>query len=63
MSLPDVERQQQEVWDLLKDLRGVEQLKRLFWTQLNYDRVKSGCPKRIAPVRATSKVMQGGFSP
>lgn len=30
---------QQSVFDLLKNLRGLEPLKRLFWSELNYERV------------------------
>lgn len=40
MSLPEVERQQ-SVLNLLQNLRGTEPLKKLFWTELNYDRVNS----------------------
>lgn len=40
MSLPEVERQQ-SVLNLLQNLRGTEPLKKLFWTELNYDKVNS----------------------
>jgi hypothetical protein len=30
---------QQQVQDLLQGLRGIEPLKKLFWEELNYDRV------------------------
>ena len=36
--MPRPERQQ-NVLDLLKGLRGIEPLKQLFWSELNYQRV------------------------
>ena len=40
MTSPQTERQQ-SVLDLLQNLKGQDPLKKLFWTELNYDRVNS----------------------
>jgi len=37
---------QQSVLDLLKNLRGLEPLKQLFWSELNYDRVNQPLSRR-----------------
>ena len=39
----DTEKQQ-AVLDLLRDLKGVEPLKKLFWQELNHERVKEELP-------------------
>jgi hypothetical protein len=43
--MPKPERQQ-NVLDLLKELRGIEPLKRLFWSELNYQRVNQPLSRR-----------------
>ena len=40
MTSPQTERQQ-SVLDLLQNLKGQDPLKKLFWTELNYDKVNS----------------------
>ena len=37
---------QQSVLDLLKNLRGLEPLKKLFWSELNYERVNQPLSRR-----------------
>ena len=37
---------QQSVLDLLKNLRGLEPLKQLFWSELNYERVNQPLSRR-----------------
>ena len=36
----------QAMLDLLKNLRGLDPLKQLFWSQLNYERVNTPLPRR-----------------
>ena len=43
--MPTLERQQ-NVLDLLKGLRGIEPLKELFWSELNYQRVNEPLSRR-----------------
>src|SRR5438045_3942886 len=43
MSRPE---RQQNVLDLLKELRGLEPLKQLFWSELNYQRVNQPLSRR-----------------
>ena len=43
--MPGAERQQ-VVLDLLKGLRGLDPLKQLFWTELNYQRVNQPLSQR-----------------
>ena len=43
MSRPE---RQQNVLDLLKGLRGIEPLKQLFWSELNYQRVNQPLSRR-----------------
>src|SRR5439155_24007711 len=43
--MPKPERQQ-NVLDLLKGLRGIEPLKQLFWSELNYQRVNEALSRR-----------------
>jgi hypothetical protein len=43
--MPQRERQQ-TVLELLKDLRGLDPLKELFWSELNYERVNQPLPRR-----------------
>jgi aminoglycoside N3'-acetyltransferase len=43
--MPKPERQQ-SVLDLLKGLRGIEPLKQLFWSELNYQRVNQPLSRR-----------------
>ena len=43
MSRPE---RQQNVLDLLKELRGIEPLKRLFWSELNYQRINQPLSRR-----------------
>ena len=43
--MPKPERQQQ-VLDLLKDLRGLDPLKKLFWEELSYERVNQPLSRR-----------------
>lgn len=43
--MPQRERQQ-SVLTLLKDLRGLDSLKELFWSELNYERVNEPLPRR-----------------
>ncbi len=43
MSRPE---RQQNVQDLLKELRGIEPLKKLFWSELNYQRVNQPLSRR-----------------
>jgi hypothetical protein len=45
MNTPSVERQQ-AVLDLLRNLRGTDPLKKLFWSELNYDKVNQPIPRR-----------------
>src|SRR5208283_2589496 len=49
MSRPE---RQQNVLDLLKGLRGIEPLKQLFWSELNYQRVNQPLPRRNWPESA-----------
>jgi hypothetical protein len=44
---------QQQVQDLLQGLRGIEPLKKLFWEELNYDRVNQPLSRRGWPEPAT----------
>jgi type I restriction-modification system DNA methylase subunit len=47
VKLPEPKAQrQQAVHDLLHGLRGLEPLKRLFWSELNYDRVNQSLSRR-----------------
>ena len=39
-------KHQQEVYDLLKNFQGIDPLKELFWTQLNYERVNQPLSRR-----------------
>jgi len=43
--MPKPQRQQQ-VLDLLKDLRGIDPLKKLFWEELSYERVNQPLSRR-----------------
>ena len=43
--MPQRERQQ-TVLELLKNLRGLDSLKELFWSELNYERVNQPLPRR-----------------
>src|SRR5881628_568972 len=43
MSRPE---RQQNVLALLKGLRGIEPLKQLFWSELNYQRINQPLPRR-----------------
>lgn len=43
--MPAIDRQQ-AILDLLKNLRGLDPLKQLFWSQLNYERVNSPLSRR-----------------
>lgn len=36
----------QKVWDLLKGLRGIEPLKQLLWSEVNYQRVNQPLSRR-----------------
>jgi hypothetical protein len=45
LASPQTERQQ-SVLDLLHGLKGQEPLKKLFWTELNYDRASSPISRR-----------------
>jgi hypothetical protein len=45
LSEPKLERQQ-AVLNLLQNLKGLETLKKLFWTELNYDRVNQALYRR-----------------
>lgn len=36
----------QAVWGILKELRGTDPLKQLFWSELNYQRVNQSLPRR-----------------
>lgn len=45
MPRSEVERQQ-AVQNLLHGMRGIEPLKKLFWTELNYDRTNSPLPRK-----------------
>jgi len=42
----DRREREQSVLELLKDLRGLEPLKKLFWSELNYDRVNQPLSRR-----------------
>src|SRR5438093_11215846 len=44
---------QQNVLGLLKELRGIEPLKKLFWSELNYQRVNQPLPRRGWPESAS----------
>src|SRR5437867_7411328 len=50
MSRPE---RQQNVLDLLKGLRGIEPLKQLFWSELNYERVDQPLSRRGWPESAS----------
>jgi hypothetical protein len=41
-----ISERQQRVLDLLKQLNGLEPLKELFWTELNYDRLNEPLSRR-----------------
>ena len=43
--MPQRERQQ-TVLELLKNLRGLDSLKELFWSELNYERVNQPLPRQ-----------------
>jgi hypothetical protein len=45
MTSPQTERQQ-SVLDLLQNLKGQDSLKKLFWTELNYDKVNSSLSRK-----------------
>jgi hypothetical protein len=45
LGLPPVERQQ-SVLNVLQNLRGMEPLKKLFWSELNYERVNRPLSRR-----------------
>src|ERR1017187_1561845 len=45
LNMPKPERQQ-NVLDLLKGLQGIEPLKQLFWSELNYQRVNQPLSRR-----------------
>jgi hypothetical protein len=42
----DRREREQSVLELLKDLRGIEPLKKLFWSELNYDRINQPLSRR-----------------
>jgi hypothetical protein len=42
----DRREREQSVLELLKDLRGLEPLKKLFWSELNYDRINQPLSRR-----------------
>jgi hypothetical protein len=50
---------QQTVLDILKDFRGPEPLKRLFWSELNYSRVNTALSRRGWPAPALSSAGAG----
>ena len=43
--MPQDPNHQENILNLLKNLRGLEPLKELFWTELNYDRQNNGIPR------------------
>jgi len=45
---------QQQVQDLLQGLRGIEPLKKLFWSELNYQRVNQPLSRRVWPELASN---------
>ena len=49
---------QQPVQDLLKRLRGLEPLKELFWTQLNYERINQPLSRRPWPETAAKALAE-----
>ncbi|MFQ5794384.1 MAG: Eco57I restriction-modification methylase domain-containing protein [Candidatus Bipolaricaulia bacterium] len=49
---------QQAVLELLKDLRGLNPLKQLFWSELNYERVNQPLPRREWPDRARNALAE-----
>jgi hypothetical protein len=51
VSEPDL---RQEVLDLLQKFRGMDPLKELFWSRLNYDRVNQPITRRKWPEEAAS---------
>jgi|SRR5882724_49291 len=62
--MPKPERQQ-NVLDLLKELRGIEPLKKLFWSELNYQRVNQPLSRRgwtdsVSKVLADDAVLFAG---
>ena len=54
--MPKPERQQ-SVLDLLKGLRGIEPLKQLFWSELNYQRVNQPLSRRGWPESASKALV------
>ena len=55
MSKPE---RQQSVLELLKNLRGLEPLKKLFWSELNYQRVNQSLSRRGWPDVATQALAE-----
>lgn len=43
--MPQDPNHQENILNILKNLRGLEPLKELFWTELNYDRQNNGIPR------------------
>jgi hypothetical protein len=54
---PEVERQK-SILSLLQGLRGIEPLKKLFWTELNYDRANSPLPRKGWPEHASTALAE-----
>jgi hypothetical protein len=45
LPVPNLERRQ-SILNLLKDFKGIDPLKKLFWTELNYDRINKALSRR-----------------
>ena len=57
MPKSEVERQQ-SVQNVLQDMQGIEPLKKLFWTELNYDRVNISLPRKGWGEHASAALVQ-----
>jgi hypothetical protein len=55
--MSEVERQQ-SVQNLLQGMQGIEPLKKLFWTELNYDRVNISLPRKGWGEHASAALVQ-----
>ena len=62
MSRPE---RQRSVLDILKKFRGLEPLRELFWSELNYSRVNQpiSCPEKVGYHVACLPVNREGASP
>jgi len=52
------QERQQTIWNLLENLRGLEALKQLIWSELNYERVNQPLSRRDWPAAARSPLAE-----